>query len=166
MWGPLGLASAPPGKWFLYLTMPVAMEMIRTEQEGIGRWMDRETRKPPPRHTPLGPRPGHSGECSRKSLRGPSVGTKWLRGCSWSARARPYGAGPHSGIQHYHNNCNSHSSFLLHGSRVPGTGINSQISAPEVGTIINPISQMRKLKLREMKSLVQDTQLLSSRARI
>lgn len=36
MRGPLGLASAPPGKWFLYLTMPVAMEMIRTEQEGIG----------------------------------------------------------------------------------------------------------------------------------
>lgn len=75
--------------------------------------------------------------------------------------------GPYSCIQRYLNHCNSPSSLLLHGTPVPGTGINSQTSStPEVGAIINPISQMRKLRVREMKSLVQDTQLLNSRVGI
>lgn len=44
----LSLASVPPGEQVLYLTPPVAMETIRTDQEGTGQEGGH-------RHAPLGP---------------------------------------------------------------------------------------------------------------
>lgn len=138
---PLGFASVPPGKRILYLTPPVAMETIRTEQEGTGRRVGRHEAAAK-RHVPLGPRPGQGGESSRESPPGLSAGTKCCLGPGVAAGQPGSGymvQGLYSCIRRYHNHYNSPSSHPLHGTLVPGTGINSQTSStPEVGAILTP----------------------------
>lgn len=92
---PLGFASVPPGKRILYLTPPVAMETIRTEQEGTGRRVGRDQAAAKKAGT-LGTQTWagwgeQQGKPSWPICRYQML--SWPRSCGWTARVRPHGAG-------------------------------------------------------------------------